>query len=386
MNYHFMIDEKFIDDFISSAEKISVQKNKYIFTFAKPGEYVSSTKGIHAPYKSKILKKIVNNIKPTDRVYIHWFNEEILDVISKVDHRTKIYLFFWGGDFVEQAEEFNKFIFDEKTKEYIKGKRTKLNLSYYVTNLRFLKIFYKCIYYGKKISNSNYEFIIRKEFLQRINYFCHWNELDYKMICQAYECSPSFLNFFYSPNLTKIPSNLKTNKNGSILIWLGNSGTETNNHLDAIMALSRFRDKNVKIICPLSYGSVDYINDVHHKGRELFGDKWTSIKNFMPHKEYFALMARAKVVVMYHNRTQAAGNIFASIKMGKKVYLKKQSTIYKLFLKKGIVVYDSSDIKKISYQELSKPLSKKQIELDIQKISELFSENKRLNYLKKILN
>ena len=114
MNYHLMIDDKFIDEFIIDAEKVACGQNVYIFTFDKPTTHVKSDKGINAPYGSVELKEIVRRITKTDRVYIHWFVREAMWVIDNIDHEVPIYLFFLGGDFLEQTSKFFNFNFEDR--------------------------------------------------------------------------------------------------------------------------------------------------------------------------------------------------------------------------------------------------------------------------------
>ena len=71
--------------------------------------------------------------------------------------------------------------------------------------------------------------------------------------------------------------------------------------------------------------------------------------------------------------------------MGKKVYLKGQSTIFQYMKNNGFVIFDANTIKDIKFEEFSKPLTTDQIQSNIQNPN-LFSKEKRLEYLDKILN
>ena len=52
----------------------------------------------------------------------------------------------------------------------------------------------------------------------------------------------------------------------------------------------------------------------------------------------------------------------------------------------GCKVFDSNLIAKMTFQEFSEPLSNDDIELNHKIIDEMFSDQKRLEYLKNILN
>ena len=192
--------------------------------------------------------------------------------------------------------------------------------------------------------------------------------------------------FFYGLELEKV-NYIPVKTTGVLNVWLGNSDTETNNHLDAIDTLKHFRNNDIKIICPLSYGvNPKYGDLISTKGNLIFDKKWVSIREFMPYDKYVALFKDINVVIMNHNRTQASGNIFVFVKMGKKIFLKRQSTLFQLLINADILVFDANIIKDLSFEEFSKPLTDEQIQSNIEKISALFSEEKRIEYLNQILN
>lgn len=382
-----MVDDKFIDGFIEDAEAVSPNKNQYIFTFNPPATYVTSTKGIYAPYGSAELKDIINTITVTDRVYVHWFNENVMQVVDEIDSKIPIYLFFWGGDFIEQSKDFYNFNFDPITKRHIKINELLKMFKSSINPLTYARLIRNYFLKKTKVRVSDCEFSIRKRFLKRLNYFCHWNRLDFKVVCKAYECAPMFMNFFYTGTYEKskndVPSKLSKS---NATIWLGNSDTRTNNHLDAIRVLAGYKNNDIKIICPLSYGDAKYGDFITLQGQKVFAEKWSSIRSFMPLPKYLELFSDVDVVVMYHNRTQAAGNTISFIKMGKKVFLKNQSTVYQLMKNNGIVVFDANTIKNMTFEEFSRPLTEEQIQSNVEKISDLFSEKRRLEYLNRLLN
>jgi len=241
-------------------------------------------------------------------------------------------------------------------------------------------------YIKKKKKEQKEAFGIRKKFLRRLNYFCHWNELDFEIIKHVYDCSPTFITFFGGLGLEKISVPLK-NTNSCTSIWLGNSDTNTNNHLDAIYFLKKYKDNGIKIICPLSYG-VDrpYGDYVDNEGRNIFADNWVAIRSFMAYEKYINLFESVNVVVMYHNRTQASGNVIVFIKKGIKVFLKKQSSLFQFLVNNGITVFDSNTIKNLAFEEFIEPLTAVQTKTNIEIISNLFSEKKQRECYNEILN
>jgi hypothetical protein len=370
-----MIDNKFIDPFIDSAEIVAPGKNVYIFTFASPSSVVKSAKGIFALPFSNEFNTIIEGINENDRLYIHWFEKYITDVIRKIPPKVPVYLFFWGGDFLGQTNEFFHFNFDPLSRKYF-YRDEKKSLRYFPRNpVGYIKNINKYLYQQRiKKVNAATEREARIHFLKRLNYFCHWNHLDMKTVVDSYGGRPVLLDFFYDGSLE------------TVNIWLGNSDVLTNNHLDALVALKKFRYENVKLLCPLNYENGDYGQYIAKQGLKLFGEKWHPFTEFMPIGQYLRLLETVDIVIMNHNRTQAAGNIFAFIRMGKKVFIKKQSSIYSLLTANGITIFDANKINDLSFEELSEPLSREEIENNYAVISEMFSDKKRLAYLSEILN
>jgi hypothetical protein len=79
-------------------------------------------------------------------------------------------------------------------------------------------------------------------------------------------------------------------------------------------------------------------------------------------------------------------SIVAFLKKGTKVYMKPQSSIYKLFKSYEIPIFTLDDFLKSSLDELKKDLSETQIEKSIAIInSTIGDDEKRMDALKRIL-
>ena len=200
MNYHLLTDHFFTDNFIDISEKVSPNNSTYLFTFKLPAKYVKSAKGVIAPYGSEALKSIVNNITINDRVYVHWFHNDVMRVIDSLDSKVPLYLFFWGGDFLAYSKYFTDFNFDPLTQklynknivEVDKIEKRKLLYKTYSPRKIILMIKNVLLFNKRKADENKADYNIRKRFLDRLNYFCHWNKLDYDIFHFAYECPLRF--------------------------------------------------------------------------------------------------------------------------------------------------------------------------------------------------
>jgi hypothetical protein len=112
-------------------------------------------------------------------------------------------------------------------------------------------------------------------------------------------------------------------------ILVGNSGDPSNNHLDAFLWLSRQRfSTGRRVVVPLSYGgNEEYRKVVLNKGRQLFGELFYPVLDFMPLEDYNELIKSCGIVIMNHLRQQGFGNIVTALAMGATVYLQPRTTV-----------------------------------------------------------
>lgn len=388
MNYHIMIDHWFINGFINIAEQVSPGNNTYIVGSNGPGSHVDSTLAKFISLQDPEWENILARIEPIDRIFIHWFHEPILEILYRIDSRVRVYLLFWGGDLISQTKEFDRFNFDRKTKSRIamlQGGSFKFSFKNPFGFFKVVRVSFALR--SKRRREFETQASARKDLMCRVDYFCHWNRLDMEIVRNAYGGNPEFVDFFYEGGLEKVPEPPKRleGHGKTLTVWLGNSDTATNNHFDAIDAMKRFRTKDMEIICPLSYGWVEYGDMVTEYGTELFGKKWRSLRDFIPLEQYLELQRDVDVVVMYHNRSQAGFNVFGFIKMGKKVFLKEQSSMFEFLRDNGILVFKSNEIERLTFEEFSRPLSDEQVSQNNCLIKELFSTSRKVQSYQNLL-
>ena len=137
-------------------------------------------------------------------------------------------------------------------------------------------------------------------------------------------------------------------------ILLGNSATPTNCHFDALEKLAHLKDSNIRIYAPLSYGNTAYADTVTQKAKEIFGDKFIPMRDFMPAEEYFKLLGSIDTAVMAHDRQQAMGNIVPLLYAGKRVYLRRDITTWECLSDEyGLELYPYDDITTVTAEELA---------------------------------
>ena len=159
--------------------------------------------------------------------------------------------------------------------------------------------------------------------------------------------------FFYSQgylsNVVKEPvrqlQNDYSQKTKKILV--GNSTSPSNNHLSVFKMLLRYKDDDILIYCPLSYGIYEeYKNDVIKTGKELFGNKFIALTEFMTLEAYNAFLAEMDIVVFNHNRQEAMGITLSLLSMGKTVYMNPETTSFRSMIERGFKVFDNALIER----------------------------------------
>lgn len=134
-------------------------------------------------------------------------------------------------------------------------------------------------------------------------------------------------------------------------IWVGNSATLTNNHLEVFSQIGQTeKNSDYDIFAPLSYtrdGDVE--NEVTRAilkaGERYFEGRFKPIRKIMAFEEYVKLMSSCSVFIFGHRRQQSAGNTLIALKCGGCVFLDPRNPVYQYYVSHGIRVYPISRIK-----------------------------------------
>jgi len=205
---------------------------------------------------------------------------------------------------------------------------------------------------NQTFKSNSYEFL-RKKVIKNIGNIVTLVEGDYELAKKWYNTKAKYHEAFYPnqivfDNLTNINNDKNVNK---IIIQIGNSADPSNNHLDILQKLLKFKNNDIELIVPLSYGNTEWAKYVVQKGKELYGDKFKPLVEFLPSAEYAKILSSVDVAIFNHDRQQALGNILALLHAGKKVFIKNDITTWNFLKKKGLTVYNTYDIDKLSFEE-----------------------------------
>lgn len=193
----------------------------------------------------------------------------------------------------------------------------------------------------QNIKHDIYE-AIRAFVIKRIGHFVTYVKGDYELTQQWYGATGQYHEcLMYTSNIYKehtIPP-----KTGSVVnILVGNSADPANNHLDVFEKLATYKNENLMIYCPLSYGGVDggYVKQIAEKGTALFGDRFVALTDFMPFAKYLEFLGQIDIAVFAHKRQQAMGNTITLLGLGKKVYMRNDVTPWAMFEGLCVKIFD----------------------------------------------
>lgn len=318
---HIMHNEKFIGPYIEFLKKNFNFKEHQFFIIDGKDEEIFKIPDYENVYfyrsdcnkrKSfeilKLMKFLYKILSGAEKIYFHsLFNKRIilfLFIFRKFLKRSNWII--WGGDIYCYQKRKNNL----KSKVwYIIEDYTKGNFYSYITEFE-----------------GDYE-LTQKWFGAKGKYF---------------DC------FQYPSNLYKEVSLNQTEvKKECIYIQIGNSADPSNNHFEILKKLEKYKDKNIIMYCPLSYGDVEYAEKVINQGKIIFKEKFIPIVEFLDYERYLTLLSKIDIAIFAHNRQQAFGNITSLLSMKKTIYLRDEVTTTKMLKKLGIKIKSFDNLEKL---------------------------------------
>lgn len=340
-------------------EKFTVPFIKLINSTFDVNEHLFIVYGRNINYKKDEVEQYDNII------YVNRDNNNIIESIKYISKADKIIL---HSLFMPSWIKYYLFI----NKSIIK----KSNWVIWGGDLYLYKI-------RSKNLKSNLNEVIRKKIISNLEGLITHVKGDYELAKEWYGAKGKYMySFMYPSNLYKyydLPqNNLYLNK--STYIQIGNSADPTNNHLDIFKKLEIYSDKNIKIICPLSYGDEEYKDKVINEGKRIFGVKFNPLLDFMDLQEYLRILSKIDVAIFNHKRQQAVGNITSLLGFGKKVYIRNDITTWDFCKDHDLMVFDATT----NFSDLLTPLDSDNSLKNIENVKRYFSEDKLILDLQEI--
>lgn len=315
---HICSDEKFIDFAITNFNAITHVKNDFVvISKEKSLKYIKSK---HVTIKSKsafLLQILFSRLREYDAVVFHSLNDVFKLFIKLIPKRLNICWIGFGFDYYDYNQILpGRAVVKKGMKYFIKNKILNLDASY-----------------------------------QRINYFCPVLESEFESVALRLKLDAKYIDWNYGSS-DNIVEKLKGDYVNGDSILLGNSASETNNHLEIIDELVKINEKR-EVIIPLSYGDNNYAEMISAKLKST-SLNYTVLRDFLTQEEYFSILKRCAFVIMNHKRQQAAGNILIMLSLGAKVFLDKDNPLYDYFKGIGFKVFNKDDWSCKTFSSLSR--------------------------------
>ena len=298
MILHYGVLDKFIEPLIQKINN-DFDPLDHIFLFGgNKKKYISKEYKNFVHLQSRLqLFSIISHMNKADKIILHGLWDIKMTYLLYLQKwlLKKTYWSIWGGDLHRAINNREKISFEIKAQNYV------------VKNVGHIIAFLKGDYdLARNKLNSKGKF---------------------------HQC------VMYQNNLQFIFDNISI-ENSSLNILVGNSATESNFHFDIFEKLRKYKDYNIKIYCPLSYGDKEYGANVISEGKSIFGEKFIPMLEFIPLNEYTKFLAKIDIGIYNQTRQQALANKIVLIGMGKKVFVNPKATDWEFYKQLGIEVFD----------------------------------------------
>ena len=328
MILHIMfLEKKFIPQFIKFVNQNFSQNHKFLIISHKEDVELKNIKNVEFITKKSQFLSVIIQMNKADKIIFHSMSSKHIQWILFLNPwlLQKGYWFTMGADF-----------YNPEKKGYI-------------------------------------EKFVRKHIANVVTYV----KGDFELIQKWYHSKANYIECFkYLSNLYKDLA-IPPKTNDTIYIQIGVADSPIYNHIEVLQSLEKYKNKNIKIILPLSYGNTKYRDKIISFACDIFGDKVEALVDFLPLNKYLEIISNVDIAIFDNDRQKGMGNIISLLGFGKKVYMRKEITPFKMFTDLGVKVFD---IKELNLDLIDESTKKDNIRI----IKEHFSEKNYKSQLEKI--
>ena len=371
MILHIIDDEKFLASAITLFETIFPGKIIFLVGVDKVGfnnfEGIKDSTNVYFKKinTSEYEYDYVNLSKTVDFVLFHnVYKTYKLKLLNKYSINVETGWSFWGAELYGLNPFYNALLPETKT-AYFKS----LPLKTYVK-----KVFFS------RLKKHYYWFLLKKIFKEdKLNYtFTNITE-DIDLLESYTNCKTKrgwFTYYNYNPQ-SKIEDNHTLKRH----ILIGNSSSETNNHLDAFNLIKDKDISNREVYIPLNYGDKKYKDLVTKQAAAIFKERARPITDFLSLQEYTAIIKSCTVLIMNHRRQQGFNTIMMALANGCKVFIREENTIFKMLKREGFLVFSIQ--KDIQLKNAFQPLTIEEQTDNLKLLEAKYSKEIVLNHIKR---
>ncbi len=302
MNLHIAPDNTFTNKFYENLRELKLVDNNRLVIRTGEKKLKSIKHDLpFAPLYSSRFDALVGSTRSYQKVFIHYFTPLMYRWVAKNDFRELNWM-VWGGD-LYNLPELDKFCYEPLTYERYVRRNRSFKSRLYDLKIRLTQARFSKAAYGK------------------VDNILTWMSEEYNFARQHLPVNAQHQFFFYENQVPyhELDSVAQPSQNSDrTVLIVGNSGSPTNNHLDAIRFLESV-GVEVDLIVPVSYGDPHYISFLKREIKYSYGEV-KFLERYMSFDEYLRLMASSDGLIMNSLRPQGYGNILMMMYLGKPVY------------------------------------------------------------------
>ncbi len=163
--------------------------------------------------------------------------------------------------------------------------------------------------------------------------------------------APFYPAYYVTPMSGISPAKIREERGAheGINIQINNSADVST--IEILEMLKKFRKENMKIYTVLSYGQMKEKDSILQKGKEIFGQKFIPLLQYLPAEEYMRHLANLDVLILNQSRQQAGANAHSAVHLGIKLFIHDENTIGTKLKNDGLSIYNPKDIENMDFQE-----------------------------------
>lgn len=194
--------------------------------------------------------------------------------------------------------------------------------------------------YSKRDPNTSLKgkmvFVLQSSFVRKIKFLTTLADGDYEVAKEYFGVKSLHLRGLYAIPLDDEEKSQKSvdivKQPETINIHVGNNATQTNDHIAILNMLKIYKDQNIRIFVPLSYGDKKYARQIVKIGEDIFGSKFIPLTEFIPLEDYLKHLQQMQIGIFGNTRQQGMGNIYRLLFYGAKVFLREDTTMWHKFV------------------------------------------------------
>jgi dTDP-N-acetylfucosamine:lipid II N-acetylfucosaminyltransferase len=279
------------------------------------------------------FKAAVKKIPAVNAVIFYPFDftaAAFLKEFKKKQPAAEVGWVFWGYEYYHRAD-MNKLNYDKFSLAFYKNDNLLFNIvktacANILKSILFIPVFNK-----QRLNNA----------YRQINKFYSFLPQDFKNVFQKTEKNTCEYCPFALLSINEVNNGIEWG-NVTHEVMIGHSASPTLNHAEILDTIYQFPFSS-KIFLPLEYGEDEYRKIIKARAGKLFGSRVVFLENRLEMKDYYQRLSSIGFAVFNFRWQEALGNIIFLIWNGAKIFLKKESSVYKQFKVWGLTVFSIED-------------------------------------------